>query len=271
VFARRRKPVFPLTTRIHLDAATAAAGLAERVTRLADGTRVFSRAGGQGPPLVLVHGLAVTSSYLVPAAHALAASFAVDAPDLPGFGRRTDRPPSPLRLSTAVDALAAWAAASGLARASFLGHSYGCEIAVELALRRPELVERLVLVGPTPDPRRRDVFNLAGRLVLDGVLEPPRLAAIQIRDYALTGMRQALATAVDTLRDPIELKLPHVGVPALVVRGDRDPIVSQEWAERAAALLPDGRLHVVRGARHVVPYTHARELAAAVTSFMGAS
>src|SRR5947208_3308850 len=57
-------------------------------------------------------------------------------------------------------------------------------------------------------------------------------------------------------------------VPVLVVRGTRDPIVPQRWAEEAARRLPQGRLVVVRGAAHTMNFTSPDELARVVRPFV---
>ncbi len=56
--------------------------------------------------------------------------------------------------------------------------------------------------------------------------------------------------------------------PALVVRGARDPIVPQEWAEWASSLLPRGELLVVPGAAHAVNYNAPRPLVEATEAFL---
>src|SRR4051812_38870861 len=76
-------------------------------------------------PLVLVHGLVVSSRMVEPLPGALARhGFHVLAPDLPGFGEST-KPPRPLKLTELADALALWAQASGIARALYVGASFG--------------------------------------------------------------------------------------------------------------------------------------------------
>lgn len=87
-------------------------------------------------------------------------------------------------------------------------------------------------------------------------------------DYLSAGLGRSLATFRYALEDPIEEKLPRVRVPTLVVRGDRDPIVPQRWAERAARLLPEGRLVVVPGAAHTMNYAAPSELARVVRKFV---
>jgi 2-hydroxy-6-oxonona-2,4-dienedioate hydrolase len=59
-------------------------------------------------------------------------------------------------------------------------------------------------------------------------------------DYADAGVGRALRTFGRALADRIEDKLPLVQAPTLVVRGARDPIVPQAWAEEVSRLLPAG-------------------------------
>lgn len=201
------------------------------------------------PEVVLVHGLVVSSRYMVPTAARLAPDCRVYAPDLPGFGRSA-APPHALDIPGLADALAGWMRALGLGRVALVGNSLGCQVIVELALRYPEHVERLVLTGPTMDRRGRTVLEQARRLLLDVPRERLSLLAPWMRDYFSAGARRTLRTFWYGLTDPVEAKLPRVQVPALVVRGERDPIVPQAWAEEVARLLPMGRLVVIQSAGH---------------------
>ena len=88
------------------------------------------------------------------------------------------------------------------------------------------------------------------------------------QDYRDASVRRVIATFRHALRDRIEDKLGHLDVPVLVVRGTRDPIVPQRWAEEAARRLPQGRLVVVRGAAHTMNFTSPDELARVVRPFV---
>ena len=189
------------------------------------------------------------------------------APDLPGFGR-SEKPSSVLDVSGLSHSLAAWMEAVGIGSAVLVGNSVGCQVIADLALRHPERVERAVLQGPTMDPEARTAFRQAARLALDGTREPLSLLPIMLLDYLSAGLRRSFATFQYALEDPIEEKLPRVRVPTLVVRGERDPIVPQRWAEGVARLLPEGRLGVVPGAAHTMNYGAPSELARVVRAFV---
>ena len=238
-----------------------------------DAGAIYARAGVRAaspdaPAVVLVHGIGVTRRYLEPTAEALAPRFRVYAPDLPGWGR-SDRPPRTLTIPELADALAAWLDVVGIEAPALVANSMGCQIVVDLAARMRERASRLVLVGPTVDPRARTMRRQAARLALDSLREPPSLLPLIAVDYLRFGPRRFLATSRHALRDAVEQKLPLVEAPALVVRGTRDAIVSQEWAEEAARLLPRGELATVPGRAHAVNYNAPLALATLVREFLG--
>jgi pimeloyl-ACP methyl ester carboxylesterase len=234
------------------------------------GLRLHARVGGSGtsgPPFVCVHGIGVSSRYFVPLARELAATSPVAAVDLPGFGR-SERPPRALGVPGLADALRAWLDVLGLERPALVANSMGCQVAVELAVRAPERVDRLVLVGPTIDPHARTAARQTARLLLDCLREPPSLLAIIALDYAVFGPLRLARTARSALADRIERKLPLVRAPTLVVRGERDGLVSRRWAAEAASLLPRGRLEVLPGEAHACHYSAPRRVAGLVRSFV---
>jgi 2-hydroxy-6-oxonona-2,4-dienedioate hydrolase len=204
---------------------------------------------------------------MLPAAEQLAPFARVHAPDLPGFGRSA-KPSRVLDVPALADALAAWMDAVELERAALVANSFGCQVVVDLAVRHGERVERIVLNGPTIDPQGPSVARQIGRLLRDGRYEPPSLLLVLARDYRDAGARRLVRTFLYALRDPIAEKLPRVRAPALVVRGGRDPIVPQRWAEEATRLLPSGRLVVVPGVGHAVNYAAPHELARIVLRFL---
>jgi len=240
------------------------------VWTVVDGTRMHARVSegpGDKPAVVLVHGLVVSGRYMIPTLERLAVYHRVYAPDLPGFGK-SGKPARALDVHGLSDALAGWMRKLGLERAALVGNSMGCQIIAELAGRHLDLVERIVLQGPTMDPRARSALRQIGRLLLDAPLEPPSLMPIELRDYVSAGTRRAWRTFRHALADRIEEKLPRVRVPALVVRGSRDLVCPQRWAEEAAGLLPEGRLVVLPGAAHAVNYSASEEFVRTIGPFL---
>jgi pimeloyl-ACP methyl ester carboxylesterase len=220
---------------------------------VAGGLGIHAWTAGEGDPVVLVHGFGVSGRYMLPLAQSLARWFSVLVPELPGNGR-SQKPPTPLGIGGLADALRACLDALELERPAFVANSMGCQVVTELAVRRPDRVGPLVLIGPTIDPDQRR----ARHQVLGGVRElgrePLSLLTHPAQDGVM-GLRALLATARSALADRIEDRLPLVEQPTLVLRGSADSFVSAAWAERVAQLMPQARLVVVPGEPHAVHYT----------------
>jgi pimeloyl-ACP methyl ester carboxylesterase len=190
--------------------------------------------------------------------------------ELPGYGlpasRRTDLGPDDLArlLLTRLDE-------SGVAPAVLLGHSASCQIVVQAAVRDPDRVTALVLVGPTTDPRARSWLGLAGRWLHTALWERPGQAPRLVRDYRRTGL-VAMGRGMNAARrDRIDRGLAQVRCPVLVVRGCHDRIAPQDWTEALAAAAPHGQTWTLPLGAHMVPLTHPEELATGVRTFLGAA
>jgi 2-hydroxy-6-oxonona-2,4-dienedioate hydrolase len=229
--------------------------------------RVSEGRSAGGPPVVLVHGLVVSGRYMVPLLEELARSHTVYAPDLPGFGR-SEGPARALDVAGLADALATWMRAAGLSGAALVGNSMGCQVIAELVLRHPDLVEKVVLQGPTMDPGASSAPRQMWRLLADTSRESPSLVAIEGLDLIRAGVVRSWRTFRHALDDPIEERLSRVRVPALVVHGSRDGISPRHWAEEVARLLPNGRLVVLPGTPHAANYSAPAEFARAVRAFL---
>lgn len=90
-----------------------------------------------------------------------------------------------------------------------------------------------------------------------------------LTDYARAGLTRVIRTIKIALNDRIEDKLPHIGAPTLVVRGEDDVLVSQRWAEDVCRLLPHGELAVVPGTAHTMNYTSPDVFVSAIRPFLG--
>jgi pimeloyl-ACP methyl ester carboxylesterase len=231
------------------------------------GWHQFPANPAHAPPVVCVHGAGVSSRELHPLVAELGREVDAWTVDLPGFGHSA-KPGRALTLPQLADALADWLDAAKVGPGCIVGCSFGCQIAVDLAIRRPETVTALVLVGPTIDPRARSWPRLIVRWLRNSVHEDPRMAPLNIADYRDAGTRRVVATFRESLRDHIEAKLPYVAVPTLVVRGEYDRIGPPDWAEEVTRLLPHGRLATVPRVPHMVPFRAPRELAALITRFV---
>ncbi|HEX3131286.1 MAG TPA: alpha/beta hydrolase [Thermoanaerobaculia bacterium] len=218
-------------------------------------------------PVVLVHGYGVSSRYMVPIARRLAAERTVYAPDLPGHGRSED-PGRTLTVPELAGVLYKWMDAAGLERAILLGNSMGCQIAVELAVRHPERIDRLILTGPTVDPQARTFWRQLPRFIRTAFAERPSLLFWVAWDYLRAGPSRIRREMDVAFADRIEDKLWRISMPSLVLRGERDAIVPQRWAEEVVRCLGTVDLQVIPGAGHALNYSAADELMRRIRPFL---
>jgi pimeloyl-ACP methyl ester carboxylesterase len=219
------------------------------------------------PPIVMVHGLAMSSWYLTPVAQRLAPLCRLYVPDLPGFGR-SEKPLHILTIAGMADALAQWMRAVGLERAVILGHSLGCQVAARFTARYPEMTLGVILVSPTMDP---DISWLAFLLrgLRDLAYEPDVIVRLIAYGSVHASPWRILRTLQHALDDQCETVYPAIQAPTLVVRGGRDPVSSQRWAERVASMPPRRRpLCLLPGRTHTVNMNAPRALLGAILPFL---
>lgn len=214
------------------------------------------------PTAVLVHGLA-SSRYFLPTVEALRRRRPVVAIDLAGFGR-SNRPARPLTTLEHAELLDAWIDAAVPGRAVLVANSYGCQVVAELAARRGAAVAGVVLVGPTVDDAARTWRQQVGRWLRDLPHEPFSLAPVLWRDARDAGAHRLWATFQDALRHPVEDAVTRITAPVLVVRGEHDTIAPPDWCRRLRDAAPRGHIATVRGAGHVVNFSHPEVLARCV-------
>lgn len=195
---------------------------------------------GAGRPLVLVLGLGADISEYDWLLEQLARHHRVLAFDNRGAGR-TDKPDAPYSMELMADDTAGLMRAVGLEHADVLAISMGGRVAMELALRVPPMVERLVLVSAAPR-----VMKSWRRALLTHVL--PRLPLWKGRypqPYrAFARQRDATAAYDGTAR------LPELRVPTVILHGRKDTVAPYFLAEEMRAAIPGAKL-VAFGGGHM--------------------
>jgi pimeloyl-ACP methyl ester carboxylesterase len=247
-----------------------AAPLLDRWTRV-KGLRLYSRVSETGeagaPPIVHVHGFAISGRYLLPTATRLAGRYPTYVPDLPGHGR-SQKPPRPLGVRALATALADYLDVMGLPRAVVVGNSSGCLVAVELAHRYPERVERTILVSPAGGPHNCPLPRGLVQLARDALREPIALTGIAIPDYLRFGLLNSLRAFRAMTEFPTVERLVAVPVPCLLVVGLRDPLISRP---RLTALARSAQnIHDVcdLDAAHAINYSRPEALARIIDTYL---
>jgi pimeloyl-[acyl-carrier protein] methyl ester esterase len=243
---------------------------------LADGRRFAWREGGGGPPLVLLHGWAMSSAVFTEALAEFAGDFRVLVPDLRGHGA-SDPGEGYLLADLAAD-LEEWCERLDLRRFSLLGWSLGGQAALVLTRRQRERIARLLLVASTPrfcagdgwehglpDTRVRAMARDLRRSyepTMDGffalqfageALAPDRqreLAGFAVRDGRLPAPETAIAALETLRREDLRPLLPGIALPVLVQHGTLDRIIPVGAGRFLGAQLPGATCVELSGAGH---------------------
>ncbi len=258
-----------------------------------DGVALNVVAEGDGDPLVLLHGHTLDLRVWDDVAPALVRSgFRVVRYDQRGHGRSAS-PPCGYRWGDHAADLGEVIRRCAAPRAHLVGLSKGGGIALECALRRPELVRSLALVGPlVPDRVLSDAMIASFREVARAVrgsgaaaamraawLSHPLIASAAGRPGARERLEAMVLTFpageyLATSRDApdrewsVTDRLGEIAAPALVVRGDREVEEFAAMAEALAREMPCARLVVIPDSGHLVPLEQPAALAATLTAFL---
>ena len=224
-------------------------------------------AGADVTPLVLVHGLGVSSDYFARLQPLLAGRRPVYAVDLPGFGRTT-RPRTILDGAGLAGALRDWLEAAGLARVHLLGHSQGGQIVVEFARSWPVRVARLILAGTTIGRHGPGPVGRFFDLLRDVPREDLTLLPVVLPAYLRAGVPRIARTEALVNDDATDAALARLRLPTLIVRGDRDCVVDASAMHKLLAAAPHARYVEIPGAAHALHWSHAPALAGLVNDFL---
>lgn len=228
--------------------------------------RTFTSPGSGAMTFVLVHGIGMSHRYLARLHHSLTGSGTVISVDLPGFGG-LPKPGRDVDIGEMADALGSLLDTIGTGPVVLVGQSMGTQWVLELAARRPDLVQAVVLIGPVADERRRTVLQQAGLLALDTLREPPGANALVFADYLRCGPFWYLTQLHHMLGYRMEDRIGGVGAPVLVVRGSSDPIASRSWCRHLRAAAPSAGLVEIPGRAHNAQHTAPGAVASAVRHF----
>jgi pimeloyl-ACP methyl ester carboxylesterase len=236
------------------------------------GRPVFVRVGPQVPgsiPLVHVHGFAVSGSYLLPTARALAHRATALVPDLPGYGRSAawghalGMPSLAWALLEILDAL-------GLERVYLIGNSMGGPVSLEVAHSAPERVAGIVLASPAGGVQNQPLARALLQLARDVRRESRHMIPVVLPDYLHFGPVNGLHLFGELVRFPSLERLLRTPVPTLAVIGSRDPLMPPPRRVRELGRLapPHLTVAVIDGAAHAMNFSHPGELAHVISCWL---
>jgi pimeloyl-ACP methyl ester carboxylesterase len=256
-----------------------------------DGARIAYETRGDGPPLVLVHGLAYDRFGWGRLPDLLAERFRVVLVDNRGVGE-SDAPEGPYTVAQLAGDVLAVLDDAGIERTSLLGVSLGGYIAQELALTAPQRLERLILCSAAPGGPKavpmpqstQDVFaryptmeREAGlRMFAEnslgerGVRELPELVEEIFRyrlEHAPSVQAWAAQATAGATYDSYD-RIGGISVPTLVVHGGADVVVDPRNAELLGSLIPGACVEIVPDRGHLLVWEDSERVARLVTEFL---
>ena len=264
----------------------------------------FLRAG-EGPPLLLLHGIAGSLETWAPLIPALSGEFTVIAPDMLGHGRSA-KPRGDYSLGAYAAGARDLLLALGHERATVVGHSLGGGVAMQFAYQFPAHTERLALVSSGGLGEEVNVLLRAatlpgselvlpiitkawvtgsGRRIagwLDAIGLQPGADITEIaRGYASLADPEARAAFIHTARAVIDHRGQRVSardrlyladaIPSLIVWGERDRIIPADHGRRAAAAMPGSHFELFERVGHFPHLADPARFGRLLTGFVGAT
>jgi pimeloyl-ACP methyl ester carboxylesterase len=243
------------------------------------GHRIWYHDIGQGHPIVFLHGLGSNSLSWLMTLPAFCQDYRVIAIDHIGHGR-SDKPEIPYKITDFVDYLEAFLSALGLKHVDLVGSSLGGWIAARLALRRPDLVNRLVLVGsaglqPWPELREKlentkfaprttqEVKTFLSMCFYDKVRYTNQFSVlvsylIRSLDDSYGTIEKVLESALDP-NEWLDGKLAEIRAKTLVLWGQEDELMPVEFANQFANHIPNAELEILNQCGHVPQIERAKD------------
>ena len=244
-----------------------------------NGMNVYYAKAGDGPPVVLLHGLGASHLTWQENFEELAAHFTVYAMDIPGHGDSVKEGVN-YTIDASVSFTFGFLDAMGLSSAALVGNSMGGLIALRSALAEPERITHLVLIDTAGFGKEiapflrimslpfvgemaeiqatRSTSNMLRQIFAGKNIATASLTAELVRTRSLPGARSAV---LKTLREGVDIfgmkrkhrllgSLPDLLMPLMVVWGGRDRFFPVAHAYAAAEMVPSSRLLILPHSGH---------------------
>jgi len=246
------------------------------------GMQLYYEVSGAGDPIVVLHGSYMNIPTMGGIIPKLAQTRRVYALELQGHGRTTDidRPITPENLA---DDVAAFMDSVGLAKADVLGYSLGAMTGLQLAIRHPAKVNKLIMAAGAYDERGRqpEFQAMIPKMTVEMFVDMPFAAEYRKLAPDPNGFPELVRKMIDGLKEPMawEEDVKKVKTPVLVIAGDADGFTLEHQVALFRLLgggamgdqgkpLPASRLAILPATAHTAVITQVDLLSAIIEPFL---
>ena len=240
---------------------------------------------GSGPEVVLIHGFLGSSIIFKPLTEHLTTQFSVTTIDLPGFAGSYDIP-VPATVEELSEMVVETIRLAGIERCAVLGHSLGAWIALEISIQQPNLLEKSVLYGGSPDgycPERFETYeesierirsvgikpfaaDLAAEWFRHGKKDPMYPLA---RDAGRNSNEEASILHVKSWNNwKARDRLREVKTPTLIICGDCDRSTHPDLSIEMWKKIEGSHLFIIPNTGHIAHLESMDEFNSIVTRFL---
>jgi len=247
---------------------------------------------GEGVPLMMIAGLASDSLSWMSVSGKLSQSLTLILPDNRGVGRSTQKDID-ITVERMADDCIALAQASGFHKLNFLGHSMGGFVALDIALRYPEYVDRLIIAGSSASCYcgRNQMLLEDWALMLENQL-PPEIwyrnlfywifthrffqNESMVSDAVRYSIQYPYPQATEAFRKQTEIiksfnckdRLRQIKAKTLVIAGEEDLLFPLPCSMEIASEIPDAEMKMIQGAAHSIHVEQPDSFISEVVSFL---
>jgi 2-hydroxy-6-oxonona-2,4-dienedioate hydrolase len=255
-------------------------GLPPEKTATVLGQNIRYYEAGQGPAVILLHGLGAVKEVWMPSFGALAGKYHVYAVDQIGFGH-SDKPLLEYKIATFVDFLFGFMQTQNISKATLVGNSLGGWVALDFTVQHPTMVDRLVLVDSAGMPWMQapavdlNASSVAGmRAILESIFYDKKMVTDEIvlqifadhvrNNDGYTVQRTLAGFATAQFEDT---KLASIHAPTLVVWGRQDELIALASGEKLRDGIAGAKLVVFEQCGHVPQLEKPAEFNKALLDF----
>lgn len=240
---------------------------------------------GEGPPILMLHGLGGTSNSFQPLLAQLD-GFRIIRPDLPGAGR-SPTPSQEITVGLLVDAVENATTHLGIDRAHVVGHSFGALIAQHIAARHSGRVASLTLFGPILEPqetarerlreraataRNEGMSAVADQLTRSALSsatanENPVVVAF-VRESHMRQDAEGFARSCEGLAQAEKADHRLIDCPTLIITGDEDPVGPASIAHELADKIGGAKTVILHRCGHWTPIEKSKECGKLLSEFL---